>query len=40
MPQPVRRVVTGHGTGNVAKVLFDGPANNVFLIKASYWFNP
>ena len=25
---PIRRVVTGHGAGNVAKVLMDGPATN------------
>lgn len=26
---PIRRVVTGHGPGNVAKALIDGPATNV-----------
>ena len=28
LPPPVRRVVTGHGAGNVAKVLIDGRATN------------
>jgi quercetin dioxygenase-like cupin family protein len=28
MPPPARRVVTGHDTNNVAKVLIDGPATN------------
>jgi mannose-6-phosphate isomerase-like protein (cupin superfamily) len=26
---PIRRIVTGHGSGNVAKVLLDGPPGNV-----------
>ena len=25
---PIRRVVTGHGQGDVAEVLIDGPATN------------
>lgn len=28
MPDPIRRIVTGHDTANVAKVILDGPATN------------
>jgi quercetin dioxygenase-like cupin family protein len=28
-PPPIRRVITGHDANNVAKVLIDGPAENV-----------
>jgi mannose-6-phosphate isomerase-like protein (cupin superfamily) len=35
MNRPPRRVVTGHDIGGKAKLLFDGPAPNVRLRKAS-----
>jgi quercetin dioxygenase-like cupin family protein len=35
MTRPPRRVVTGHDKGGKARVLFDGPAPNVKLRKAS-----
>ena len=28
MPEAIRRMVTGHDTANVAKVILDGPATN------------